>query len=585
MTIQHPASRVPGVAVGAPRRAPRRAHPRMKPAPRPGATAASALGATLGATLGLALLAVPLALPLAALLPSALQAQSGATRAGAARAATAPAADASSLATAVVTGTGAVRALVSVAAMAAARPMAVLDARDWGDPEWIASTAPRAPWSNDQVADSLYRQARERMNRGDYKRAAELFLEVTRRAGKAPLAGDALYWNAYSLYRDGGTPALAEALAALERLGRDFPSLAIAGDANALKMRVCGELARRGDAQCAAQVASSAGGGDVRVMVHPTPRTPPTPRVPPVPRARGGAQEQGCPDEDDDERIAALNALLQMDADRALPILEKVLARRDRCSVSLRRKAIFLVSQKHDARAADMLMGAVRTDPDPEVREQAVFWLGQTRDDRAVDMLQEILQKESNDEVLEKAVFALSQHRSERAGTILRDLAQRNGAPLKVREQAIFWLGQQRSADNAELLKALYKRVSEPELKEKIIFSVSQNRAGSNARWLLDIALDDKESIEMRKQALFWAGQNRGLSMDDLGALYQRVSDREMKEQIIFVYSQRRDPASVDRLMEIARTEKDKELRKKAIFWLSQSRDPRVVKFLEDLIG
>jgi len=585
MTIQHPAYRVPGVAVGAPRRAPRRAHPRMKPAPRPGATAASALGATLGATLGLALLAVPLALPLAALLPSALQAQSGATRAGAARAATAPAADASSLATAVVTGTGAVRALVSVAAMAAARPMAVLDARDWGDPEWIASTAPRAPWSNDQVADSLYRQARERMNRGDYKRAAELFLEVTRRAGKAPLAGDALYWNAYSLYRDGGTPALAEALAALERLGRDFPSLAIAGDANALKMRVCGELARRGDAQCAAQVASSAGGGDVRVMVHPTPRTPPTPRVPPVPRARGGAQEQGCPDEDDDERIAALNALLQMDADRALPILEKVLARRDRCSVSLRRKAIFLVSQKHDARAADMLMGAVRTDPDPEVREQAVFWLGQTRDDRAVDMLQEILQKESNDEVLEKAVFALSQHRSERAGTILRDLAQRNGAPLKVREQAIFWLGQQRSADNAELLKALYKRVSEPELKEKIIFSVSQNRAGSNARWLLDIALDDKESIEMRKQALFWAGQNRGLSMDDLGALYQRVSDREMKEQIIFVYSQRRDPASVDRLMEIARTEKDKELRKKAIFWLSQSRDPRVVKFLEDLIG
>lgn len=577
MTIQHPASRVPGVADGAPRRA----HPLTKLAPRLGATAASALGATLGATLRLALLAVPLAV----LLPSALHAQSGATRAGAARAATAPAADASSLATAVVTGTGTVRVLASVAAMAAARPMAVLDAQFWGDPEAIASTAPRAPWSNDQVADSLYRQARERMNRGDYKRAAELFLEVTRRAGKAPLAGDALYWNAYSLYRDGGTPALAEALAALERLGRDFPSLAIAGDANALKMRVCGELARRGDAQCAAQVASSAGGGDVRVMVPPTPRTPPTPRVAPVPRVRGGAQEQGCPDEDDDERIAALNALLQMDADRALPILEKVLARRDRCSVSLRRKAIFLVSQKHDARAADMLMGAVRTDPDPEVREQAVFWLGQTRDERAVDMLQEILQKESNDEVLEKAVFALSQHRSERAGTILRDLAQRNGAPLKVREQAIFWLGQQRSADNAELLKALYKRVSEPELKEKIIFSVSQNRASSNARWLLDIALDDKESIEMRKQALFWAGQNRGLSMDDLGALYQRVGDREMKEQIIFVYSQRRDPASVDKLMEIARTEKDRELRKKAIFWLSQSRDPRVAKFLEELIG
>jgi TolA-binding protein len=572
MTIQHLCSHLPGTAACAGRRAPRHAHPVAR--------RTRLLGATLGAAL------------LTLLVPPGLHAQSASIRIQAGRAATASSASASATAPASA-ASAAPMASVTMASVMMAREgsparFASIDGERWRDADAIVPLATRTPWSHDQVADSLYRQARERMNRGDYKRAAELFMEVTRRAGKAPLAGDALYWNAYSLYRDGATPALADALAALERLGRDFPTLAIAGDANALKMRVCGELARRGDAQCAAEVASSAGGRDTRVTVAPTPRTPPvprTPRAPPVSRGRDGAQEPGCPDEDDDERIAALNALMQMDADRALPILEKVLARRDRCSVSLRRKAIFLVSQKHDARAADLLMGAVRNDPDAEVREQAVFWLGQTRDERAVDMLQEILQKESNDEVLEKAVFALSQHKSERAGTILRDLAQRNGAPLKVREQAIFWLGQQRSADNAELLKALYKRVSEPELREKIIFSISQNRASSNARWLLDIALDDKESIEMRKQALFWAGQSRGLSMDDLGALYQRVPDREMKEQVIFVYSQRRDPASVDKLMEIARTEKDRELRKKAIFWLSQSRDPRVIKFLEELIG
>ncbi|MFP5354542.1 MAG: HEAT repeat domain-containing protein, partial [Gemmatimonadota bacterium] len=73
--------------------------------------------------------------------------------------------------------------------------------------------------------------------------------------------------------------------------------------------------------------------------------------------------------------------------------------------------------------------------------------------------------------------------------------------------------------------------------------------------------------------------------MDDLGSLYTRIGDREMKEQIIFVYSQRRDPLAADKLMEIAKTEKDPELRKKAIFWLSQSRDPRVAKFLEEIIG
>lgn len=437
------------------------------------------------------------------------------------------------------------------------------------------------PWSNDQATDSVYRLARERMNRGQYKQAAELFMEVARRVGAKPLAGDALYWNAYSLYRDGASASLSDALSSLDRLSRDFPSAASIGDASALRMRVCGELAKRGDAQCAEQVTTSAR-GEARASGSASARGQARAEA----RGSANAQEQGCPrDDDDDERVAALNALLQMDAERALPILEKVLARRDRCSAVLRRKAVFLVSQKGDARAADILMGAVRNDPDSEVREQAVFWLGQTRDERAVDMLQEILQKETNDEVLDKAVFALSQHRSERAGTILRDLAQRDGAPLKVREQAIFWLGQQRNSGNAALLKNLYTRVKEEELKEKIIFSISQNRADDNAKWLIDVATDAKEPVEMRKKALFWAGQTKGVSMDDLASLYNRVDDREIKEQVIFVYSQRRESGAVEKLMDIAKNDKDPELRKKAIFWLGQSRDPRAVKFFEDIIS
>jgi len=537
---------------------------------------------------------------LPALAPVALPAQhvvvfDGVSAATSARAASSArvAATASAAVAASAAGLSRLSALSALAPMASASSMMSLASlADLEDMTVIIPSRARTPWSNDQVSDSLYRQARERMNRGDYRKAAELFMEVAKRAGKAPLAGDALYWNAYSLYREGGSGSLNEALSALDRLNEEFPSAATLGDASTLRIRVCGELAKRGDEQCAAQVAESAAAGEARAGGRVSVGRPGLTGlqrgrrvVAESPRGRASAQEPGCPDEDDDERIAALNALLQMDADRALPILEKVLARRDKCSVSLRRKAVFLVSQKGDARAADILMGAVRNDPDGEVREQAVFWLGQTRDDRAVDMLQEILQKESNDEVLEKAVFALSQHRSQRASTILRDLAQRDGAALKVREQAIFWLGQQRDGANAELLKSLYGRVKEEELKEKIIFSISQMRASDNNRWLLDVAMNGKEPMEMRKKALFWAGQSRATSMDDLAALYNKTDDREMKEQIIFVYSQRRDPSAVDKLMEIAKSDKDKELRKKAIFWLSQSRDPRAAKFLEDIIG
>jgi HEAT repeat protein len=58
-----------------------------------------------------------------------------------------------------------------------------------------------------------------------------------------------------------------------------------------------------------------------------------------------------------------------------------------------------------------------------------------------------------------------------------------------------------------------------------------------------------------------------------------------MKEQVIFVLSQNRAEAAVDKLMSIARSDSDRELRSKAVFWLGQSRDPRVIKFLEDLIN
>jgi hypothetical protein len=101
----------------------------------------------------------------------------------------------------------------------------------------------------------------------------------------------------------------------------------------------------------------------------------------------------------------------------------------------------------------------------------------------------------------------------------------------------------------------------------------------------MNIAVNPKEDIELRKKALFWAGQS-GVAISEMSKLYDRMNDSEMKEAIIFGLSQRqRDPEAMDKLFDIAKNEKDAELRKKAIFWLGQSRDPRVQQFLMDLIN
>ncbi len=417
-------------------------------------------------------------------------------------------------------------------------------------------------------ADSLYRRAREALNRRNYTQAADLFRAVTDRYPKSPSAPSAMYFRAFALYQTGSVERMRDARDVLGALERNYPNADLA-DAKTLRTRVCGELAQRGDADCAAEVARVAKGTgtDGREAV--------------------GAGRQGgrCPEDEDDERVVALNALLQMDSDRALPILKRVLERRDACAYVLRRKAVFLVSQKGGEDAADILMQTAKNDPDQETREQAVFWLGQVRSERAVPLLEDLLKNSTDRETKDKAIFALSQQSSPRAGQILRDFAERESENEELREQAIFWLGQKRSEENANYLKSLYSRVKRDALKDKIIFSLSQQRGFGNAEWIMNIALDPKESIEMRKQALFWAGQNGGASTESFASLYDKMTDSEIKDQLIFVLSQRgRDGKALEKLMDIARTDKDKELRSKAIFWLGQSRDPRAVKFLEDLI-
>jgi HEAT repeat protein len=322
--------------------------------------------------------------------------------------------------------------------------------------------------------------------------------------------------------------------------------------------RVCGELAKRGDEDCAADIEN---------------------------RAQADRPAQGntsCDDENGD-KIAALNALLQMDAERAMPILKKVLERRDPCSAELRRQALFLVSQKRTDEAANILMDAARNDPDPEVREKAVFWLSQVPG--STPLLEGILKGNGDQNIKEQALFALSQQNEPRAQQVLRDFAMRESESEELRDKAILWLGQRRSPENTEFLRNLYSRITDQDLREKILFSLSQQRGVGNEQWLMNIAVNPKEDIELRKKALFWAGQS-GVAISEMAKLYDRMGDSEMREAIIFSLSQRqRDPAAMDKLFDIAKNEKDSELRKKAIFWLGQSRDPRVQQFLMDLIN
>ena len=188
------------------------------------------------------------------------------------------------------------------------------------------------------------------------------------------------------------------------------------------------------------------------------------------------------------------------------------------------------------------------------VRAASVFWLGQSGDSRAIAALHGIIENQSEEErVRSRAIFSLSH-------------------------------GDDVSQSEFRYLGAIYPRLGSAKLKEAVLMGMGEDKA-NGSRWLLSKASDANESIRLRKQALFWAGQSDDTPTRDLVAFYKSATERELRDHAIFVLSQRDDDAALNELMRIAQQDADKQMRSRAMFWLGQKDDPRVTKMISDRLA
>jgi HEAT repeat protein len=454
----------------------------------------------------------------------------------------------------------------------------------------------RASWAPADSADALWRQGRVAIADGEWQTASEIFQRIVTEYPKSAYAPDSRYWAAYAMFQAGESSAMRDALSWLDEAIAKSPNAATvkSGEARQLATRIRGQLARGGDARAAQAIARQAraaaegaravGWGSSSAAAS-SASSASSSSSSSASASRGRARP-GCPSDKDDDRIEALNALLQMNSSQAMPILKKVLARRETCTESMRQKAVFIVAQGQTEESADILMETAKNDPDADVRKDAVFWLSQTHSAKAVDYLLQILKSSNDPELQDKAIFALAQSGdagSAKAQQFLRDYAAREDAPRKNRETAIFWIGQSRKDGSSAYLRQLFSALTDDGLKDKVLFAISQSGDHAGEDWLLEQAVNPKNATRIRKQALFWASQG-GASTAKIAAIYDKSTDVEFRDQVIFALSQKNDAASVDKLLDIAKNEKDRERRKKAIFWLGQSHDPRATKALQALI-
>lgn len=407
-------------------------------------------------------------------------------------------------------------------------------------------------------ADSLYRVAREALNRGDYRRAAQLFNDLTQRYPSSAYAYVGAYWEAFSRYRIGTT----EELRAAERALRGLSSRSTSAngwrgddaDVNGLRTRIRGALAMRGDS-------------DAADLVEQTAR-----------------QAASCDQEDLMVRVEALNALSQMDAAAALPILRHVLERKDDCLVELRRRALFMLARRGDAEGTSMLIAAAKSDPNAQIRAEAVSYLPRMPGDAGLSALEDILRTSDDERVQRTAVRALMASDNPRARNSLRGLLDRRDASEALRMQVLEAYSRDRNGtDDGSYLRALYSRSESERMKLAIIGALARIGGKDNQEWLAGLVRNTSESSQVRSAALQRLSRS-DISVTEIGRMYDAADSRSMREQLISALGGRKEPEATDKLIDIARTSTDIDMRRLAINYLSRKNDPRASKALMELI-
>jgi HEAT repeat protein len=446
-------------------------------------------------------------------------------------------------------------------------------------PEWSDEGGGRGEFKHlrpDQGSpeDSLWRSAREALNRGEYARASALFRSLEQRYPRSRVAPAALYYQAFSLYRSGSSDELRTALEALKAQQVKYPEAAADPDAATLRTRLYAALASRGDAQAAAALRAATASGTA------------------------------CDKEDIDVRAEALNALAQINPPEARPTLKKVLARRDDCSVNLRRRAVYILARNGTEESSADLLEVAKGDPSPEVRHDAIVLIGRSPGTATVRMLEQLFKDAPDDRTRQSVLSALRQNGGPEAKRALRGIVERGDLPERMRAEAIQQLGSSwgkevelrpsqwslgvspRSAgdeEDAAYLRNFYVKTDSRTVKSAIISSVARIGGTASDQWLLGLAKNRDEDIGLRREALARI-RTSALSVDDLGKLFDALSERELRSAVVSQLANREEPAATDKLIEIARSGTDPVIRRQAISALARKKDPRTTKLLLDLV-
>jgi HEAT repeat protein len=410
-------------------------------------------------------------------------------------------------------------------------------------------------------ADSIYNLGREAFNRQDYSRAALRFAEMLAKYPNSRQATAAAYYQAFALYRVGTLDALRSSEKVLETYGQQ------------LQYSYNSEYRRQGP-QLQARV--------LRALIE---------------RNEGGADTKlrdlvakypavTCDEEKIQIQSQVLSSLYQTDPDAATPYIQDYLKTRDACTADLRRNAIYLLANRGTEANTNLIVQIAKTDTVRSVRMRAIEVLSRMPGDAAINALQQFMD-DPDEQVQAAAVRSLMRSDNPRARTAMRQsLIDKRDAPERQRTEAIRSLSSDNmSPDDATYLRALFRRQGESDrVKEAIVSALGSVPTEENLKFLMDVAQDQNESSSIRSTAFRRVTSRQNLTTENLIKLYDATDNRSMRNSIVDALSNRGDPASINKLLDIVKNSTDPEVRSNAIQELLRKNDKTITQKVLDLI-
>lgn len=288
-----------------------------------------------------------------------------------------------------------------------------------------------------------YDSGKSALDNHNYDRAVEIFDKVIDAKTPSSRADGAYYWKAYALNKLGKRD---EALAALAELSKQFPQSSWLNDAKALQAEV-----------------QQAKGQPV------------------------APEDQA----DEDLKLYAINALMNSDAERAVPLLEGLL-NNPKMSPRLKERALFVLAQSRSDKAHDIVGRYAKGASNPDLQLTAVQYLGTFRSNDSRQLLADVY-KSTNDVNVKRYVlrsFGMSRDIEHLAGI---GKSEQNA---DLRREAIRQLGNIRDDQAVASLVSIYGSEADKDIKTEILNSLGNQGA---VKQLIECAR--KESDPQLKRA------------------------------------------------------------------------------------